>query len=277
MAIVHLVPGNESSYVELLDTQDTYELIDGSLVGVGVEGWACKPPEPELGDWVIGILTPEQLIMDTSTEMQLTGSELAGDWNWVPHPIRLADVRAHAGLPAIRLPARLSGADADRFLVSLKHFEDRRPGSLEGRRRSSSTRARSASNRRWVWVRSTGVCPCCGRDSASQLDGRGRRALEVHHLNPLGSCEEAVATTPAELACVCATCHRLLHVGVKDRALLHPDELRELLDPDAPVRCPLCGSNSVKAGARVCACTNCENRWHPAGPQLRSRRRRSRS
>ena len=73
MAIVHLVPGSERSYVELLEQDDPYE--------VPVDGWRWKLPAPKLGDWVIGILIPEQLIhAHDDTLIEPTGEEHREYW-----------------------------------------------------------------------------------------------------------------------------------------------------------------------------------------------------
>lgn len=70
-------------------------------------------------------------------------------------------------------------------------------------------------------------CEACGLRPAEEYGAEAERAIEAHHLKPLADlpADGAVSTT-ADLALLCATCHRLLHA--LDVSI---SELRELRAP----------------------------------------------
>jgi predicted HNH restriction endonuclease len=73
------------------------------------------------------------------------------------------------------------------------------------------------------------VCSACGTDYGKRAGGLGVHALDVHHLEPLGT-RGAGITGLDELAVVCASCHRMLH-GDGDSLMLTPEELGGRLRP----------------------------------------------
>ena len=71
------------------------------------------------------------------------------------------------------------------------------------------------------------VCQVCGFDFLEHYGEIGRDYIEVHHLRPLSTLDEQVPVDPAaDLACLCANCHRMMH-----RSRVHVmtvEELRQL-------------------------------------------------
>jgi 5-methylcytosine-specific restriction endonuclease McrA len=57
----------------------------------------------------------------------------------------------------------------------------------------------------------TPSCEACGFKSTEVFPGLSGEVLEVHHRLPLGESNGPVATTLADLAVLCPTCHRAVH------------------------------------------------------------------
>lgn len=55
------------------------------------------------------------------------------------------------------------------------------------------------------------ACVVCDFDFAAAYGPKGLGYIEAHHIVPLGESDEAVITTAADLALVCANCHRMVH------------------------------------------------------------------
>jgi 5-methylcytosine-specific restriction endonuclease McrA len=71
-------------------------------------------------------------------------------------------------------------------------------------------------------------CMTCGFKFADKYGSRGYEYIEVHHLNPVSTLDEATPVDPkTEMAVVCSNCHRMIH-RKKDQ-ILSLDELRELI------------------------------------------------
>ena len=70
-------------------------------------------------------------------------------------------------------------------------------------------------------------CSACGTDYGRRAGGLGVHALDVHHLDPLGTRGEGI-TSLEELVVVCASCHRMLH-GDAGGPLLTTEELNRRL------------------------------------------------
>ncbi len=86
----------------------------------------------------------------------------------------------------------------------------------EGEERLARCRQRSSSNRAQKLAASDGSCEACGTNLRVLFSERGECALEVHHRTPLSKRPKGrVTTSLAELAVLCATCHRLLHADPK--------------------------------------------------------------
>ena len=75
------------------------------------------------------------------------------------------------------------------------------------------------------------ACQVCGFDFVQAYGEIGRSFAEVHHLNPLSErpaseWTDAVLTRVADLAVLCANCHRMIH---RRRPALSLDELRSFM------------------------------------------------
>lgn len=69
-------------------------------------------------------------------------------------------------------------------------------------------------------------CEVCDFDFAVRYGERGRGFIEVHHTKPVHTLEPGASTRLADLALVCANCHRMIHTS---RPWLQLNELREIL------------------------------------------------
>jgi 5-methylcytosine-specific restriction protein A len=68
----------------------------------------------------------------------------------------------------------------------------------------------------------------CNFDFKQRYGERGSNFIEVHHLKPVSSLDEATLVDPkTEMAVVCSNCHRMIH-REKDN-VLSLDELREII------------------------------------------------
>lgn len=131
----------------------------------------------------------------------------------VTSPVAWSDVMHAAGLPA-RAREMYDGPERDAVLDGLVRcirdvvvLSDE-----EGEQRLTVCRERSRANREAKLAASDGSCEACGTNLLQLFPDRGRRALEVHHRVPLSSRPKGVLhTTLADLAVLCATCHRLVH------------------------------------------------------------------
>jgi len=61
--------------------------------------------------------------------------------------------------------------------------------------------------------------PRCGFDFERVYGELGAGFAEVHHLRPLSELRRPVSTTLADLAVVCANCHRMIHRDGESRPL----------------------------------------------------------
>lgn len=73
------------------------------------------------------------------------------------------------------------------------------------------------------------VCEACGFDFKETYGARGEGLIEVHHTKPLHTVAEDHQTSVADLALLCANCHRIVHAT---RQWLTVQEVRALLRPD---------------------------------------------
>lgn len=92
-------------------------------------------------------------------------------------------------------------------------------------------RKRSRRLRDAAFEQARGVCCVCERDFSGLLDGRGVRALQVHHREQLSSRDVPAVTTIDGLAVVCANCHMLLHLDPQEA--MKVETLRQFLHPMA--------------------------------------------
>ena len=99
-----------------------------------------------------------------------------------------------------------------RRLLRLHKLKERKPQLVRRKKRAT--------------LQATGrlLCEACGFDFAAVYGELGSGFAECHHTQPLGEAGERV-TTLADLAVVCANCHRMLH----RRPWRTVGQLRELL------------------------------------------------
>jgi hypothetical protein len=84
---------------------------------------------------------------------------------------------------------------------------------LEGIAREITVIARSRSRklRESALRRSKGICEACGTDFSLLFDGKGLRALQVHHKEQVALQDVPKLTSSDDLAVVCANCHAFIH------------------------------------------------------------------
>lgn len=71
-------------------------------------------------------------------------------------------------------------------------------------------------------------CMTCGFEFVQKYGEHGSKFIEVHHLNPVSSLDEATPVDPkTEMAVVCSNCHRMIH-RKKDK-VLSLEELRKII------------------------------------------------
>ncbi len=70
------------------------------------------------------------------------------------------------------------------------------------------------------------ACEVCGFDFRQRYGERGDGFIECHHTSPVSELRPGQKTRLADLALVCANCHRMIHAG---RPWLTPEELRQRL------------------------------------------------
>ncbi|UCZ54984.1 HNH endonuclease [Bacillus shivajii] len=72
------------------------------------------------------------------------------------------------------------------------------------------------------------TCIACGFDFEKVYGEHGKDFIEVHHMKPLSTLDEAIEVDPKkDIVPVCANCHRMIH-RKKDH-VLSIEELKELL------------------------------------------------
>jgi 5-methylcytosine-specific restriction protein A len=81
--------------------------------------------------------------------------------------------------------------------------------------------------------RGAAVCDMCSRRSAAQDQRIADACFEVHHVVPLSAATERT-TRLADLALLCASCHRILHRAIADRGcwIGFPEAKQLVLPPD---------------------------------------------
>jgi len=123
--------------------------------------------------------------------------------------IQYARVLALSALQSenIEAPSVLSFPDID-FSVSVSEGGRQLVSHFKRERKSIVVEAKKA-----AVLNSTGrlSCEVCGFDFFATYGPLGEGFCEVHHLSPLSASDESVTTTPADLAVLCANCHRVIH------------------------------------------------------------------
>ncbi|MDN4619756.1 HNH endonuclease [Paenibacillus sp. PsM32] len=86
------------------------------------------------------------------------------------------------------------------------------------------------SKNRLLAVKKHGLnCYTCGFNFEAVYGERGKDFIEVHHIKPLSTLEEATEVNPeTDLVPLCANCHRMIHRRKEE--ILSPDELKVLIE-----------------------------------------------
>lgn len=70
------------------------------------------------------------------------------------------------------------------------------------------------------------TCECCGLDPLNIYGPRGERCLEAHHRIPIEELQPDSVIRVADMAIVCATCHRIIH---SERPCIPVERLAQML------------------------------------------------
>lgn len=212
--IQQLIPANTDSWgVSRCD--GTLEELAKYRSGSHDFGWNV-PAQPNVGDLLVGCVgqgTGRVIINVNRVEgvtpggvewMRATDVQILPSAGWSEVGARFGRSRAWQ---------RLDGIDAVRFIDALTDelLEMTDVPESEGATREARCRERSRKNRLRKLDLAQGVCEGCGRNFRIGFGVRGDRALEVHHRKPLSATPGAVLTKLADLAVLCASCHRLVH------------------------------------------------------------------
>lgn len=197
----------------------TYEELVAYRSGSNEPGWHVVV-SPRVGDLLVGTvgLGAARIIVNVNRVEGLSSGHVmwaeATDVPVIPS-LGWSAVAARAGRFS-RPWGRLDGDDAAEFVRALVAEMQSRVDTpeSEGTRRISQCRDRSKKNRLRKLDHAKGTCEGCGQNYRVGFGTRGDRALEVHHLKPLGQSPGAVRTSLSDLAVLCATCHRLLHADL---------------------------------------------------------------
>ena len=103
-------------------------------------------------------------------------------------------------------------------ILTLQHLKRERNRSLVNKKKSAIL---SLKNRL--------ECEACGFDFEKKYGERGKGFSEVHHIMPLMTLKPGTRTSIADLALLCANCHRMIH---SHRPWLSMSELKELIRGD---------------------------------------------
>jgi 5-methylcytosine-specific restriction protein A len=132
-------------------------------------------------------------------------------WNEFSHELpRLHQIAAAIRSNSLKAPAPeadLPGVDEDEeaqegeVLVRIHKYRERQP--------------KLARKKKAKVLQETGKLECevCGFDSQAVYGDLGHGFAECHHIKPLAELEPGQRTRLADLAIVCANCHRMLHRG----------------------------------------------------------------
>jgi 5-methylcytosine-specific restriction enzyme A len=94
------------------------------------------------------------------------------------------------------------------------------------KRRERSVKLVNA-KKRWAMKKLGALsCEVCGFNFAKRYGERGQDFIECHHTKPVHEYGDGQKTTTADLALVCANCHRIIHAK---RPWLTIEELQALL------------------------------------------------
>jgi HNH endonuclease len=192
-------------------------------LGESFIGWDVKGGWPRRGDLVLGVTGTPVYIFDLSCVARLVGTgvkkyaRMDRTFPVVPM-VSMASVISRLNGKVGSRWSRLDGDQARDFVDALAEEVLSRTATsdTEGNKQLRRCGERSRKNRKDAIEREQGRCQCCNLDLRGIFGEPGDRALEAHHIVPLGRRPSGTThVSSRELMVLCATCHRLLHTDPK--------------------------------------------------------------
>lgn len=187
--------------IEIVDEQELLYSINGT-------GFDCKQPVPlNQLPWF--------------ADLKKSQSNFSLGFNTLKNPEIISALQALievvgfdvSGEASIELDADIKGVEGKLTLIS--HLRRERDGEL-ARVKKQQTLAQLKSLK----------CEVCGFDFQEKYGELGSGFCEVHHRYPLGEQLSEITTTLADLAIICANCHRMIH---RQLPSLSVESLRSLI------------------------------------------------
>lgn len=148
---------------------------------------------------------------------QSVWDEFSGD------PQRLAAAAAAIRANAPTLPPAVAGSEEEEVADAPEGRVLTRVHRVRERNASLVLKKKAAAKQQ----RGKLACEACGFDFADRYGERGADFIECHHTAPVSTLKPGSRTKLADLALVCANCHRMIH---RTSEWLTIDELRALID-----------------------------------------------
>jgi 5-methylcytosine-specific restriction protein A len=163
---------------------------------------------------------------EEASQAGLTNASATDRQLWSEHSDGILDVRATAD--AIRANTAAIARDPATVPPPLATIEEAPEGQLLTRVHQVRERnSKLTDGHKKAVLAETGKLACegCGFDFVAVYGDRGHGFIECHHTVPVSSLEPGAKTRRADLALVCANCHRMIH---RRAPWLSMDELRAL-------------------------------------------------
>ena len=178
-------------------------------------GYEQLPPGASRGDWVIWAGKFAKIICETKTYKEF----------WPQDETRLSKpLWVIAGICWTGLtPQKPLAEPPDPDILSFPEgAEKRRLHLTRERNRTLVAKAKSIAFEQDSMLR----CQVCGFSFKERYGEHGHKFIEAHHKQPIAELKQGSRTRLADLALVCANCHRMLHSGDKTLSI---QELKDLL------------------------------------------------
>jgi len=241
---VHVVFGNPKKHLEELRNcartgqRDEWTIIRSAAPGDRVVFYMAGP----LTSFVaLGTVVSKPKLNHGHSEWKKFHMANIADIEMLPSPVHLRDVRAAlpewGWLRGVRQMITVPSEFVGRFLARLgnapKELKHSAVSDIEGIKTEAVhlTTKRSRRLRDLAFANAEGVCCVCDRDFSQLLDGRGVRALQVHHRRQLSALRIPRCTNLDDLAVVCANCHMLIHIDAEKPLAI--EQLRKMLANEA--------------------------------------------
>jgi hypothetical protein len=192
-------------------------------LGESFIGWDVKGGWPRRGDLVLGVIGTPVYIFDLGSVARLvgTGDKKYAQMNRTVPVVPLVSMDNVISRLSGKVGSRWSMLDGDKARVFVDALAEEvlsrtATSDNEGNKQLRTCRERSRKNRKDAIEREQGRCQCCNLDLRGIFGEFGDRALEAHHIVPLGGRPSGITRVSSEeLMVLCATCHRLLHAHTK--------------------------------------------------------------